>query len=283
MNTAIYKFVGVLPMVKDGPCFATPLFSTPTSSNRTWYQIINEEAKIDAFGEVDDSLFERIRCPKSKLLYYRAVGWPAIFSFLRPDGLMHVDEPKCLVPALRKEFDLYIGRPHLRHSIAKFMGDKGLIKRSAAEIRPKRDIPLPSEFMGRPVISEARWTSGFFYLEIRARLVSRPRIHYAFSASLENRSTLPVTAKLNVWAPQEKNAEFPAEFLGLWNWSSITSMDGGRLERSLQWVVSDVGQVGHAISPSLLTLSVAIESQFDPSVPWSVEDTPISLHIPVFI
>jgi hypothetical protein len=118
-------------MLPIGPCFATPLFRSGTS-NSWWYQKISSNDAIERFEEVDEVATERLRDIDEAR--ERAVGQPALFAYLSADNQVHVGDKLELRKVMYDEFEINSTRIHLRHSIAKFLGDQGLINIAKKEV-----------------------------------------------------------------------------------------------------------------------------------------------------
>lgn len=122
---------GVAPLRPSRPCFATPVFRGQRS-NALWYQLIGSNGLLEGFGEVDLNLSARVFAAQE--LIERRVGDPAVYAFLSTDQRIFLGDRRSLRPQLREEIESLQDRPHLRHSIAKFIGD-----RKAADVA-MRDI-----------------------------------------------------------------------------------------------------------------------------------------------
>lgn len=174
----------MLPMQPYGPCFATPVFSTPTS-NWLWYQGLSPQRKITSFDLVDTSLNSRVQVGDEPIV--RTVGQVGIFGFWRSDNALYIGEPTALVPVLVEEFKSNKDRLYLRYAIAKFVESEELVAESMTQIK---DAESARVSVSRPKAIEDGFTMGGIFVRITVQ-EKIPRLILPVVVTIENMSTIP--------------------------------------------------------------------------------------------
>ena len=114
------------------PGFATPIFQC-RDSNGLWIQKIDTQGRVASFRQIEsDTDFSFMIDARNKT---RRVGYKAFYCYHSVDGSLWLDTKGRLKRHLSAELRRLSERPHLKRTLAKFLGDTIAQKQAEADIR----------------------------------------------------------------------------------------------------------------------------------------------------